>query len=91
MAWVMALSIGFFGVKGGIFTVVGGGENMVWGPPGSFIEGNNELALALIMVLLISVTAFAYKSVGADGSVREPGNQLIKIGDVIWEKAELER
>ena len=49
--WVVALSIAFFGVKGGVFTVVGGGEERVYGPPGSFIEGNNELAMALIAVL----------------------------------------
>ncbi len=49
--WIIVISIGFFGVKGGIFTVLSGGNFRVWGPPGSFIEGNNELALALIMVL----------------------------------------
>jgi probable O-glycosylation ligase (exosortase A-associated) len=49
--WVIVLSLGFFGVKGGVFTVITGGNNRVWGPPGSFIEGNNELALALIMTV----------------------------------------
>lgn len=51
MVWVIALSIGFFGIKGGIFTILTGGSFRVWGPPGSFIEGNNEIALALIIVL----------------------------------------
>jgi probable O-glycosylation ligase (exosortase A-associated) len=49
--WVIALSIGVFGVKGGLFALVTGGEYRVWGPPDSFIEGNNEIALALIIVL----------------------------------------
>jgi probable O-glycosylation ligase (exosortase A-associated) len=49
--WVLVLSIGFFGVKGGIYTLVGGGEGRVLGPSGSYIEGNNEMALALIMVI----------------------------------------
>jgi putative inorganic carbon (hco3(-)) transporter len=49
--WVIVLSIGFYGFKGGIFTLLGGGNSIVWGPAGSFIEGNNELALALIMVI----------------------------------------
>jgi probable O-glycosylation ligase (exosortase A-associated) len=44
-------SIGFFGVKGGIFSLATGGNYRVWGPDGSFIAGNNELALAELMVL----------------------------------------
>jgi len=49
--WIIALSIGYYGVKGGIFTILTGGSNHVWGPLGSFIGGNNELALALIMTV----------------------------------------
>ncbi len=51
LVWVIAFSIGFFGIKGGIFTVLTAGQYRVWGPPETFIEGNNEIALALIMVL----------------------------------------
>lgn len=51
LTWVIALSIGFFGVKGGIFTATGGAMNRVWGPAGSYIEDNNALAAALIMVV----------------------------------------
>lgn len=51
MVWAIALSLGFFGIKGGIFTVLHGGAYRVQGPPGSFIGGNNELALALVMVI----------------------------------------
>jgi len=51
LVWVMAFSIGFFGIKGGVFTAVTGGNYRVWGPPGSFVEGNNEIALALLMVV----------------------------------------
>lgn len=51
LIWVIALSVGFFGIKGGIFTILTGGNFRVWGPPGTFIEGNNEIALALLMVL----------------------------------------
>ena len=49
--WVNVLSIGFYGFKGGIFTFAGGGGQRVWGPPGGFFEGNNELAVALVMVI----------------------------------------
>lgn len=49
--WVMVISLGFYGVKGGIFTALTGGGARVWGPEGSFIGGNNEVALALIMTV----------------------------------------
>ncbi|OYV00923.1 MAG: putative O-glycosylation ligase, exosortase A system-associated [Burkholderiales bacterium PBB5] len=51
LAWVMAFSLGILGVKGGFFTVINGGNYRVWGPPGTFIEDNNEFALALIMTI----------------------------------------
>lgn len=49
--WINVLSLGFYGIKGGIFTLLTGGESRVWGPPGGFIQGNNELALALVMTI----------------------------------------
>jgi probable O-glycosylation ligase (exosortase A-associated) len=49
--WVNVFSIGFYGVKGGIFTVLTGGSYKVWGPENTYIEGNNEIALAAVMVL----------------------------------------
>lgn len=49
--WVAMGSIAFFSVKGGLFSIVTRGQYRVWGPMGSFIEGNNELALAEIMIL----------------------------------------
>lgn len=48
--WVVVISLGFYGVKGGIFTILSGGTQRVWGP-GGFIGGNNEMALALIIVI----------------------------------------
>ncbi len=51
LVWVLVLSLAYFGIKGGIFTVLGGGTNRVWGPPGSFIADNNQLAAALVMML----------------------------------------
>src|SRR5262249_51836687 len=53
LVWVTALSVAFFGVKGGVFTIVGGGADLVWGPPGSFIEDNNSLALVIVMTIPI--------------------------------------
>ena len=51
LAWVLAGSLGFYGVKGGLFTLATGGGSMVWGPAGSYIGGNNEVALALVMII----------------------------------------
>ncbi|XLZ68457.1 putative O-glycosylation ligase, exosortase A system-associated [Massilia sp. SR12] len=51
LVWIVVISLGYYGVKGGLFTVRSGGSNRVWGPAGTFIEGNNEVALALIMVV----------------------------------------
>lgn len=59
LIWVIALSIGYFSVKGGVFTIMTGGGHRVWGPPGTFIEENNGLALATLMV--VPLIAYLYK------------------------------
>ena len=51
LVWVITLSIGFFGVKGGIWTLIVGGGGRVGGPSGSMIEDNNGLGLALVMLI----------------------------------------
>ena len=51
LVWVATLSLAFYGVKGGLFTVLGSGANHVRGPDGSFIADNNAVALALVMTI----------------------------------------
>jgi len=51
LVWIITLSLAFFGVKGGIFTISTGGAFRVYGPPTTFIGGNNEIALALIITI----------------------------------------
>ncbi|MFT3847198.1 MAG: putative O-glycosylation ligase, exosortase A system-associated [Propionivibrio sp.] len=51
LVWALALSVGFFGIKGGIFTLSSGGSYRVWGPPGGAIADNNALAVALVMTV----------------------------------------
>lgn len=51
LIWVIVISIGFFGIKGGFFTLATGGNYHVLGPKGSFIGENNELGMALVMIL----------------------------------------
>ncbi|MCU0922269.1 MAG: putative O-glycosylation ligase, exosortase A system-associated [Burkholderiaceae bacterium] len=49
--WAIVVSLGFYGAKGGIFTILNGGVYRVQGPLGSFIGGNNEIALAFVMTI----------------------------------------
>ena len=51
LIWVIVVSLGYYGVKGGLFSILTGGQHLIWGPDGSFIAGNNEIGLALTMTL----------------------------------------
>jgi probable O-glycosylation ligase (exosortase A-associated) len=58
----IAMSIGFYGLKGGIFTILQGGIYRVQGPPGTFIGGNNEVGLALAMTIPLLYYCARYAS-----------------------------
>jgi probable O-glycosylation ligase (exosortase A-associated) len=47
----IGLSLGFLGLKGGIFTILNAGQWNVRGPDGSFISGEGDFGLALNMTL----------------------------------------
>ncbi|NOZ42282.1 MAG: hypothetical protein GXP02_03825, partial [Alphaproteobacteria bacterium] len=49
--WVFIFSVGYTGVKGGVFTVLTGGGIRIWGAPGTMWGDNNGVALAMIMVI----------------------------------------
>lgn len=51
LIWITTLSIAYYGIKGGAFTLLTGGGSRVWGPPGGVISGNNELGIALVMIM----------------------------------------
>lgn len=51
LIWVIVVSIGFYSVKGGLFTLLSGGASRVYGPERSFISDNNAMALATLMVV----------------------------------------
>jgi probable O-glycosylation ligase (exosortase A-associated) len=56
MYMVTALSLGFFGVRGFFWVVrTGGGGGWVMGPDLSFFSDNNELGLALCMILPVLI------------------------------------
>ena len=49
---VCTLSIAFFGVKGGVFSILfSGGTARIYGPDGTMIGDNNDLGVALTMIL----------------------------------------
>lgn len=69
--WVNTFSLGFYGIKGGIFTLTSGGTAIVLGPGGFTLE-NNAFALAEIVVLpffrylqLQSQSKWARRALGA--------------------------
>jgi len=51
LVWVMAISLCYFGVRGGIFAIATGGAYRVWGPPQTMITDNNHLAAAMLIAL----------------------------------------
>lgn len=48
---VIALSLGFYGLKGGVFSVLTGGQHRVQGPDASFFAGNTTVGVAMLMAL----------------------------------------
>ena len=48
MFWVIAISLGFFGVKSGLWGLMRGGGQILRGP-GGMLEDNNDFALAIVM------------------------------------------
>jgi probable O-glycosylation ligase (exosortase A-associated) len=57
----VALSLGFWGFKGGLWTIATGGHNGLLGPPGTYIGDNNTLALAMVtsIPLMVALSSFA--------------------------------
>lgn len=55
LVWVSVLSIGIYGIKGGLWTALTGGQHRVLGPADTFIQGNTEIGLALSMVIPLMI------------------------------------
>ncbi|WP_423823466.1 putative O-glycosylation ligase, exosortase A system-associated [Salinisphaera sp. SPP-AMP-43] len=49
--WVSVASFGFWGFKGGLFTLLTGGNYHVMGPESSFFTDNNQFALIMCMTI----------------------------------------
>lgn len=51
LVWAIAGSLAFYGIKGGISTILRGGSYKIFGPEYTFIYDNNDLALALVTTI----------------------------------------
>jgi probable O-glycosylation ligase (exosortase A-associated) len=60
LIWVIVFSVGFYSVKGGIFTIFTGGGFHVFGPAGSDIQENNALAVAVLMIVPLMVYMYRF-------------------------------
>ncbi len=52
---LLGISFAYYGVKGGLFTVLTGGAFRALGAPGSFMEGTNEYATVMLMSLPLMI------------------------------------
>lgn len=55
LAGTVALSLGFWGFKGGLYVIATGGGRGMLGPEGSYITDNNTMALAMVMTVPLLV------------------------------------
>jgi probable O-glycosylation ligase (exosortase A-associated) len=51
LLWCIVVALGFYGTKGGLFTLITGGAFMVMGPPDSPMEGNNSLGVGTVIII----------------------------------------
>jgi len=51
MIYIILISLSLFSIKGGLFTILHGGHYIVFGPTNSFLEDNNQLALAFLTIV----------------------------------------
>ena len=51
LIWVIVLSLAYYGVKGGIFTIMTGGQYRVLGPEGTFFAARGGMGLAVSMLI----------------------------------------
>jgi putative inorganic carbon (HCO3(-)) transporter len=61
LLFAVCMALGFWGFKGGLWTIASGGHNGLLGPPNTYIGDNNTLALAMVTTvpLLVGLAALA--------------------------------
>jgi probable O-glycosylation ligase (exosortase A-associated) len=51
LIWIMVIAVAYYGIKGGIFTLMTGGNYRIYGPAETAIGDNNHIACALVVVM----------------------------------------
>lgn len=51
LVWAIVISLGFYGVKGGVFALLTAGNYRIYGPAASDVGDNNAISFALVMIL----------------------------------------
>ncbi len=60
LLWCLAVSLGFYGFKGGIFVIATGGNFMVNGPEDSAMAGNNNLGTGIVIIIPVMYYLFQF-------------------------------
>ncbi|HZL60622.1 MAG TPA: putative O-glycosylation ligase, exosortase A system-associated [Stellaceae bacterium] len=72
LIWIMVIAVGYYGIKGGIFTLLTGGNFRIYGPAATVIGDNNHIAAALVVIMPLM------NYLG-----RQSKNELLRIGSRI--------
>ncbi len=56
--WIFVLSVGYFGITRGLYTIASAGGGIVTGPSGTVLADNNQLAVGLAMMVPIAFYLF---------------------------------
>jgi len=59
MIWIYVISIAYFSIKGGAFTLLKGGAHRVFGPENSMIQDNNHIGV--VMVTVVPLIYYLYR------------------------------
>lgn len=51
MIYVILVGMSLYSIRGGLFTILNGGKYIVYGPFGTFLADNNQLALAFLTIV----------------------------------------
>lgn len=62
LIWVIVISLGLYGIKAGLWTLLTGGGHRVYGPQGGRLGNNNEFGLALVMTIPLIYYLYATAS-----------------------------
>ncbi len=63
LLWAIAIAMGFYAIKLGVFTILKGGQYMAGGPLGTLLGGNNHMAVGLVIFVPIAFYLYSQAKV----------------------------